>query len=118
MLPSGVRSRLVHDVNGITLHILEAGFEVPGRPLMVLLHGFPELAYSWRKVLVPLAEQGYHVIAPDVRGYGRSGGAGVFIIWCALDDLLLVLLFIIVAFFDRRQDFLNLEYGIQRLRIL
>jgi hypothetical protein len=43
------------------------------------------------------------------------GGAGVFIIWCALDDLLLVLLFIIVAFFDRRQDFLNLEHGIQRL---
>ena len=77
MLPSGVRSRLVHDVNGITMHILEAGFEVPGRPLVVLLHGFPELAYSWRKVMVPLAEQGYHVVAPDVRGYGRSGGAGV-----------------------------------------
>lgn len=77
MLPSGARSRLIHDVNGITLHILEAGFEVPGRPLVVLLHGFPELAYSWRKVLVPLAEQGFHVVAPDVRGYGRSGGAGV-----------------------------------------
>lgn len=76
-LAPGIRSRLIHDVNGITMHILEAGFEVPGRPLMVLLHGFPELAYSWRKVLVPLAEQGFHVVAPDVRGYGRSGGAGV-----------------------------------------
>ena len=76
-LPAGVRSRLIHDVNGITLHILEAGFDAPGRPLNVLLHGFPELAYSWRKVLAPLAASGFHVVAPDVRGYGRSGGAGV-----------------------------------------
>jgi pimeloyl-ACP methyl ester carboxylesterase len=77
VLPAGVRSRLIHDVNGITLHILEAGFDAPGRPLIVLLHGFPELAYSWRKVLAPLAAGGFHVVAPDVRGYGRSGGAGV-----------------------------------------
>lgn len=77
MFEAGIRSRLIHDVNGITLHILESGYETPGRPLIVLLHGFPELAYSWRKVLVPLAAQGYHVVAPDVRGYGRSGGAGV-----------------------------------------
>lgn len=77
MLPEGIRSRLIHDVNGITLHILEAGYDVPGRPLVVMLHGFPELAYSWRKVMLPLASQGYHVVAPDVRGYGKSGGAGV-----------------------------------------
>ena len=77
MLPEGIRSRLIHEVNGITLHILEAGFDGPGRPLIVLLHGFPELAYSWRKVMLPLAQQGFHVVAPDVRGYGRSGGAGV-----------------------------------------
>ena len=77
MWPDGIRSRLIQEVNGITLHILEAGFDVPGRPLMVLLHGFPELAYSWRKVMLPLAQQGYHVVAPDVRGYGRSGGVGV-----------------------------------------
>ena len=37
---------------------------------MLLLHGFPELAYSWRKVMLPLAQAGYHVIAPDQRGYG------------------------------------------------
>lgn len=43
MLPDGIRSRLIQEVNGITLHILEAGFDVPGRPLMVLLHGFPSL---------------------------------------------------------------------------
>jgi pimeloyl-ACP methyl ester carboxylesterase len=53
MLPDGIRSRLIHEVNGITLHILEAGYDAPGRPLIVLLHGFPELAYSWRKVMLP-----------------------------------------------------------------
>ena len=41
---------------------------------MLLLHGFPELAYSWRKVMLPLAAAGYHVIAPDQRGYGRTIG--------------------------------------------
>lgn len=76
-LPHGIRSRLIRHVNGIDFHILEAGFEISGRPLVVLIHGFPELAYSWRKILLPLAQQGYHVVAPDVRGYGRSGGAGV-----------------------------------------
>ena len=73
-LPVGVRSRFVQDVNGLTMHVLEAGFEERGRPALLLLHGFPELAYSWRHVLVPLAEAGYHVIAPDQRGYGRTTG--------------------------------------------
>ena len=41
---------------------------------MLLLHGFPELAYSWRKVMLPLAAAGYHVVAPDQRGYGRTTG--------------------------------------------
>ena len=41
---------------------------------MLLLHGFPELAYSWRKVMPALAAAGYHVIAPDQRGYGRTSG--------------------------------------------
>lgn len=70
----GIRSRFVHDVNGLTMHILEAGFETAGRPCLLLLHGFPELAYSWRKVMVPLARAGFHVIAPDQRGYGRTTG--------------------------------------------
>jgi len=73
-LPDGVRARFVDDVNGLRMHILEAGFDTPGRPCLLLLHGFPELAYSWRKVMVPLAEAGYHVIAPDQRGYGRTSG--------------------------------------------
>ena len=43
-------------------------------PALLLLHGFPELAYSWRKLMPPLAAAGYHVLAPDQRGYGRSSG--------------------------------------------
>jgi pimeloyl-ACP methyl ester carboxylesterase len=77
VLPPGIRSRLVNDVNGIRMHVLEAGFETPGRSAVLLLHGFPELAYSWRKVMVPIAARGFHVFAPDVRGYGRTSGAGV-----------------------------------------
>src|SRR5215472_12836801 len=73
-LPSGVRSRFVEDVNGLRVHILEAGFEAGGRPLVLLLHGFPELAYSSRKVMRPLAAAGLHVVAPDQRGYGRTTG--------------------------------------------
>src|SRR5947207_11983364 len=73
-LPLGIRSHFVDNGNGITMHILEAGFERTGRPCLLLLHGFPELAYSWRKVMLPLAEAGYHVIAPDQRGYGRTTG--------------------------------------------
>src|SRR5437764_1841285 len=73
-LPAGVRSRFVDDVNGLRVHLLEAGFDPPGRPCVLLLHGFPELAYSWRKVMVPLAAAGFHVVAPDQRGYGRTTG--------------------------------------------
>src|SRR5258706_11827614 len=73
-LPAGIRSRFVPDINGLNIHVLEAGFETPGRPLVLLLHGFPELAYSWRKLMLPLAAAGYHVVAPDQRGYGRTVG--------------------------------------------
>jgi pimeloyl-ACP methyl ester carboxylesterase len=74
VLSPGVRARFVDGINGLRLHILEAGFENPGRPLVLLLHGFPELAYSWRKIIVPLAASGFHVVAPDQRGYGRTTG--------------------------------------------
>src|SRR5215510_3727922 len=73
-LPPGIRSRFVPHVNGLTMHLLEAGFETQNRPCVLLLHGFPELAYSWRKVMLPLAAAGFHVIAPDQRGYGRTSG--------------------------------------------
>jgi pimeloyl-ACP methyl ester carboxylesterase len=68
----GVRSRVVPAVNGLTMHVLEAG--EPGCPVVLLLHGFPELAFSWRHQLPALAAAGWHVIAPDQRGYGRTTG--------------------------------------------
>lgn len=73
-IPAGIRSRHIANVNGMTVHVLEAGYETPGRPAVLLLHGFPELAYSWRKVMPSLAAAGYHMIAPDQRGYGRTIG--------------------------------------------
>ena len=74
VLPDGVRARFLDNGNGLTMHILEAGYETPGRPIVLLLHGFPELAYSWRFIIPRLADAGYHVVAPDQRGYGRTTG--------------------------------------------
>ena len=74
VLPPGIRSRFVNNGNRLTVHMLEAGFESKERPCVVFLHGFPELAYSWRKVLLPIAAAAYHVVAPDQRGYGRTTG--------------------------------------------
>ena len=73
-LPAGIRSRFVNDINGLTMHMLEAGYEGKERPCVLLLHGFPELAYSWRKAMLPIAQAGFHVVAPDQRGYGRTTG--------------------------------------------
>ena len=72
VLPAGIRTRDVAGINGLTMHVLEAGD--PTNPCLLLLHGFPELAYSWRKIMLPLAAAGYFVIAPDQRGYGRTTG--------------------------------------------
>ena len=72
-LPTGVRARFVENVNGLRMHILECGER--HRPCLLLLHGFPELAYSWRKVMPVLADAGYYVIAPDQRGFGRTTGS-------------------------------------------
>jgi pimeloyl-ACP methyl ester carboxylesterase len=74
VLPAGVRSRFLENINGLRVHLLEAGYETPGHPLVLLLHGFPELAYSWRKIMPSLAAGGFHVVAPDLRGYGRTTG--------------------------------------------
>src|SRR5260370_11120125 len=52
------------------MHVAGAGTG----PLVLLLHGFPECWYSWRHQLLALAEAGYHAVAPDQRGYCRTGG--------------------------------------------
>ena len=54
-LPAGVRPRLVPNVNVLTVNMLEAGTQ--GRPLVLLLHGFPNLGYSWRKVMPAFASE-------------------------------------------------------------
>lgn len=59
------------DVNGVTLEVFEAGQENKGYPI-VLCHGWPEHAYSWRNQMPALAAAGYHVIVPNQRGYGNS----------------------------------------------
>jgi len=64
-----VRTHLIH-TNGIDLNVFEAGD--PANPTVLLCHGFPEAAYSWRHQLPALAAAGYHVVAPDQRGYGES----------------------------------------------
>jgi pimeloyl-ACP methyl ester carboxylesterase len=57
------------EANGISIHLAEAG----SGPVVLLCHGFPESWYSWRHQLKALAEVGYHAVAPDMRGYGRTG---------------------------------------------
>ncbi|OKL61027.1 hypothetical protein UA08_03829 [Talaromyces atroroseus] len=74
-LPPGITSRQIDLTRHghLSYHILEAGS--PSDPLIILLHGFPELAFSWRKIILPLVNAGpYHVIAPDQRGFGRTTG--------------------------------------------
>jgi pimeloyl-ACP methyl ester carboxylesterase len=54
--------------NGIGIHIAEAG----SGPLVLMLHGFPDLWYAWRHQILALADAGYHAVAPDLRGYGET----------------------------------------------
>ncbi|RAQ55305.1 epoxide hydrolase [Aspergillus flavus] len=73
-LPEGITTRFI-PTKTLTFHILESNPDPnTPRPLLLLLHGFPELAFSWRKVVPPLAAAGYHVVAPDQRGFGRTTG--------------------------------------------
>jgi pimeloyl-ACP methyl ester carboxylesterase len=65
--------RLV-ETNGVQLRVIDAGDR--DAPVVVLAHGFPELAYSWRHQIPALAEAGYRVLAPDQRGYGGSSKPG------------------------------------------
>ncbi|MDG4865304.1 alpha/beta hydrolase [Streptomyces sp. T-3] len=58
--------------NGISLRVFEHGEAGPGKPPVVRCHGFPELAFSWRHQVLALAEAGYRVLVPDMRGYGGS----------------------------------------------
>ena len=69
-LAPGIDSIVVPDVAGLDVHCLCAG--QPTNPLVLLLHGFPELSFSWRKIIPALATVGFYVVAPDLRGYGQT----------------------------------------------
>ncbi|KAI0195551.1 Alpha/Beta hydrolase protein [Xylaria flabelliformis] len=73
-LPAGITEDYVdcQESCGLTWHILKAGS--PGKPLVLFCHGYPELAYSWRRVLPKIADAGYYCVAMDQRGYGRTTG--------------------------------------------
>jgi len=64
---SGVKHS-IRTVNGIQMHVAEAGDGVP----VILCHGFPHLWYSWRHQLGPIAQAGWRAVAPDLRGFGRT----------------------------------------------
>lgn len=68
-----IRERKV-SANGLDMFIAEAG--ETGQPLVLCLHGFPECWASWRYQLPMLAQSGYYAVAPDLRGYGETGGSG------------------------------------------
>lgn len=71
-LPPGITSRKVDCTStaGLDFHVLTSGR--PGDSLILFIHGFPELAFSWRHILPRIAEHGYYCVAPDQRGYGRT----------------------------------------------
>ena len=70
MLNSRTLEELWFECDGVRLHAVAAGPD--DGPLVILLHGFPEFWYSWRKQIGPLAEAGFRVVAPDQRGYNVS----------------------------------------------
>jgi pimeloyl-ACP methyl ester carboxylesterase len=94
--PCAVQHRFVL-INGVRLHCVEAypaATKVSNNtssPLILLLHGFPEFWYSWRHQIPPLADAGYHVLAPDLRGYNLSDkprGVGAYRMQALLGDVL------------------------------
>ncbi|XP_076937990.1 epoxide hydrolase 2-like [Bidens hawaiensis] len=65
----GIQHKFIH-VNGLNMHVAEKG----QGPLVLFLHGFPELWYSWSHQIVYFADHGYQAVAPDLRGYGQTTG--------------------------------------------
>ena len=72
-----IKSGKVDISTGLNVHYLEASKnndKIDNQPTVLLLHGFPELSFSWRKIMPILANEGFRVIAPDMRGYGLTSG--------------------------------------------
>jgi pimeloyl-ACP methyl ester carboxylesterase len=71
-MDEGLSHRFIEVSDGNRLHCVEAGQNGGKRPLVILLHGFPEFWWGWRHQIRPLAAAGYHVVAADMRGYNLS----------------------------------------------
>ena len=87
-MPVAIDHRMIK-TNGVTLHVAQAGAE--DAPLVILLHGYPEFWYGWRKQIDYLAAQGYRVWAPDQRGYNLSekpAGINAYRVSNLVDDVL------------------------------
>lgn len=64
------RQRILELKGRLNMNIVEKGKEED--PVVVLIHGFPETSYSWRHQMSGIAQRGYHVVAPDLRGFGET----------------------------------------------
>lgn len=93
-------------VNGITLHVTEQG----GGPLVLLCHGWPELAYSWRHQIPALARAGYRVVAPDMRGYGGSSVPADVVAY-AITDLVGDMVALVAALGETRACIIGHDWG-------
>jgi pimeloyl-ACP methyl ester carboxylesterase len=93
-------------VNGIELFLLEEGTG----PLVVLCHGWPELSYSWRHQIGALTEAGFHVVAPDMRGFGRSS-APTDIAAYSIFDLVGDMVALVKALGERRAAIIGHDWG-------
>jgi pimeloyl-ACP methyl ester carboxylesterase len=88
MTPDDLGVRHVHaDVNGLRMHYVEKG----SGPLVVLLHGFPEMWWSWRYQIPALVDAGFRVVAPDLRGYNDTDAKGPYDLDTLRDDVVALL---------------------------
>ncbi|MBN8493512.1 MAG: alpha/beta hydrolase [Burkholderiales bacterium] len=92
--------------NGITLHVAEMG----QGPLVLLCHGWPEMAYSWRHQIPALAAAGYRVVAPDMRGYGRSSAPAAIDDY-AITDLVGDMVALVAALGETRAAVVGHDWG-------
>ena len=99
-LPEGIWARYVSGINGLMIHVLEAGYEDPDHPVILLLYGFHDLAYSRRKVMLPIAVAGYYVITTGMRCYRRATGwdkfyktVDVFYYWIKITQFIKLIIF-------------------------
>jgi pimeloyl-ACP methyl ester carboxylesterase len=96
--------------NGIRMAVYAAGPEASAYPPIILCHGFPELAFSWRRQLKDLAAQGFRVIAPDQRGYGDTDGPTAVDAY-TLDELCRDLVGLLDAFGIEKAVFCGHDWG-------